>query len=73
MAVYQGRRSSWLTIRLVDCFRQNDTYKYILYLWRKDAILAIPCTGLPIITTLAGKQLNSLILHGDIKCITVNG
>ena len=48
-------------------------YKYILYPWRKDVMLAILCTDIPIITTLAGEQLNSLILHGDIKCITANG
>ena len=28
---------------------------------------------LPITTTIAGEQLISLILHGDIKCITANG
>ena len=31
------------------------------------------CTGLPITATLAGEQLNSLIFHGDINCITANG
>ena len=53
-------------------FRYN-THVYILYLRCEDAILAILCTGLPITTTIAGKQLNSLIFHGNIKCIIANG
>ena len=46
---------------------------YILYLSCEDAILVILCMGLSITTTIAGKWLNSLIFHDDVKCITVNG
>ena len=43
---------------------------YILYLRCDVAKLAILCMGLPITTTLvAGDWLNSLIFHGDMKCI----
>ena len=78
MAVHQGRRSRWLTLRQVDwqkwaTFRHN-TYAYILYLIVKceDAILAILYTTLPIIITITGQWLNSFIFH-DIKCISANG
>ena len=33
----------------------------------------ILCTGLPISTSFAGEWFNSLIFHGDIKFITLNG
>ena len=46
---------------------------YILYLRCEDDILVILCMGIPITTTLAGEWLNTLIFHGDIKCITANG
>ena len=48
-------------------------YMYILYLSCEDAILVILCMGLSITTTIAGKWLNSLIFHDDVKCIIANG
>ena len=39
----------------------------------EEAILAILCIGLPITIPLAGKWLNTLIFHDDIKCIAANG
>ena len=51
-----------------DCFRYN-TYVYVLYLRHEYTILAILCMGLP----LGGEWLNSIIFHGYIKCITVDG
>ena len=55
----------------------ESTYKSenypILYLRSEDDIPVILCTGLSITTILAGEWLNSLIFHGDIKCITANG
>ena len=48
------------------------TYMYILYLRHEDALPVILYMGLPIITTLAIEQLNILIFHQDIKCITAN-
>ena len=54
-------------------FLATDTYVGMcLDLRHTDPILVILCTGLPITTILAGKWLNSLIWHGNIKCITAN-
>ena len=47
---------------------------YILYLRCKDAILAILCTDLPIINTIAGEWIKCLISYScdSNKCITAN-
>ena len=30
------------------------------------------CMGVPITTTFAGEWLNTIIFHGEMKCITAN-
>ena len=74
MALHQVRRSRQLAIRLVywqrwvtACFKHN-TYVHILYL-RQDAICAILRTGS---ITIAGKWLNCLIFHDNIKLQLAN-
>ena len=49
-------------------------YVNILYLRCKDAILAILCTDIPIINTIAGEWVESLISCSwdSNKCITAN-
>ena len=49
------------------------SYVYILYLLTcEDAILTMVWLGPPIPTTLAGEWVNSLIVHGNIKCVAAN-
>ena len=60
MALHQGRKRWQLAyyagvlVGTGDGFMHN-IYAYTLYLRCEDAILAILCTGLPIITTITGK------------------
>ena len=75
IALHQGGKSKQLAIRLVywqisvTCSGIVHMYIYILYLRHEDAILVILCSSLPIAMAYAGKWLNCLVFHDNIKCL----